>query len=131
MPLFKSGDQRRELVDLNEIVIGVLESLHAEMIDHGITTLREFGELPPIDGHGNQLQQVVFNLVNNAFEALQITASEKRLLRVTTEHRGSASVAIVVEDTGRASIQLNSITFLAHSSLRSRMEWDWVWPFAA
>jgi signal transduction histidine kinase len=46
------------------------------------------------------LQQVVFNLVHNAFEAMQITANGKRVLRVTTERRGNAAVAIVVEDSG-------------------------------
>jgi signal transduction histidine kinase len=109
--LFKSGDQKWEPVDLNEIVISALESLHAELMDHGITTLREFGDLPLIGGNGNQLQQVVFNLVHNAFEALQVTANGRRLLRVTTEHRGDASVAIVVEDTGPGidSAQLDSI----------------------
>lgn len=109
--LFKSGDQKWEPVDLNEIVISALESLHAELTDHGITTLREFGDLPLIGGNGNQLQQVVFNLVYNAFEALQVTANRRRFLRVTTEHRGNASVAIVVEDTGPGidPTRLNSI----------------------
>jgi C4-dicarboxylate-specific signal transduction histidine kinase len=46
------------------------------------------------------LQQVVFNLVHNAFEAMQITANGKRVLRVTTERRGNTAVAIVVEDSG-------------------------------
>src|ERR1700721_4274321 len=69
-------------------------------MDHGIATLRELGDLPLVEGRRNQLQQVVFNLVHNAFEAMQITANGKRVLRVTTERRGNAAVAIVVEDSG-------------------------------
>jgi signal transduction histidine kinase len=98
--LFKRGDQKREPIDLNEIVISVLESLRAELMDHGIATLSELGDLPLVEGRRNQLQQVVFNLVHNAFEAMQITANGKRVLRVTTERRGNAAVAIVVEDSG-------------------------------
>jgi signal transduction histidine kinase len=98
--LFKRGDQKRELIDLNEIVISVLESLRVELMDHGIATLRELGDLPLVEGRRNQLQQVVFNLVRNAFEAMRITANGKRVLRVTTELRGNAAVAMIVEDSG-------------------------------
>jgi signal transduction histidine kinase len=109
--LFKRGDQKREPIDLNEIVISVLDSLCVELMDHGIATLRELGDLPLVEGRRNQLQQVVFNLVHNAFEAMQITANGKRVLRVTTERRGNAAVAIVVEDSGPGinSVQLDSI----------------------
>jgi signal transduction histidine kinase len=98
--LFRRGDQNREPIDLNEIVVSVLESLRAELMDHGIATLRELGDLPLVEGRRNQLQQVVFNLVHNAFEAMQLMANGKRVLRVTTERRGTAAVAIVVEDSG-------------------------------
>jgi signal transduction histidine kinase len=98
--LFRRGDQKREPIDLNEIVIGVLDSLRVELMDHDIATMRELDGLPPIEGCRNQLQQVVFNLVHNAIEAMQVTGNGKRILRVTTELRGSAAVAIVVEDTG-------------------------------
>lgn len=98
--LFKRGDQKREPIDLNEIVIGVLDSLRTELMDHGIATLRELGDLPLVEGRRSQLQQVVFNLVYNALEAMQIAASEKRVLRATTERRGNAAVALVVEDSG-------------------------------
>jgi signal transduction histidine kinase len=98
--LFRRGDQKRESIDLNEIVVSVLESLRVELMDHGIATLRELGDLPLVEGRRNQLQQVVFNLVHNAFEAMQLTANGKRVLRVTTELRGNAAVAIIVEDSG-------------------------------
>ena len=60
--LFKKGDQKREPIDLNEIVISVLETLRAELMDHGITALRELGDLPLVEGRRSQLQQVIFNL---------------------------------------------------------------------
>jgi signal transduction histidine kinase len=48
--LFKRGDQKREPIDLNEIVISVLDSLRVELMDHGIATLRELGDLPLVEG---------------------------------------------------------------------------------
>jgi signal transduction histidine kinase len=98
--LFKRGDQKQESVDLNEIVISVLESLRGDLTDHGVGILSELTELPLVEGRRNQLQQVVFNLVHNALEAMQITARGKRTLRIATEYRGRAAVALVVEDSG-------------------------------
>jgi signal transduction histidine kinase len=85
--LFRRGDQKRESIDLNEIVVSVLESLRVELMDHGIATLRELGDLPLVEGRRNQLQQVVFNLVHNAFEAMQLTANGKRVLRTPRQCR--------------------------------------------
>jgi signal transduction histidine kinase len=41
--LFKRGDQKRERIDLNEIVISVLDSLRVELMDHGIAALPRIG----------------------------------------------------------------------------------------
>jgi signal transduction histidine kinase len=105
------GDRVKLVTANRSFLISALQSLHAESADHGIATLRELGDLPLVEGHRNQLQQVVFNLVRNAFEAMQITAKGKRVLRVTIERRGNAAVAIVVEDSGPGSnpAQLDSI----------------------
>jgi signal transduction histidine kinase len=98
--LFRRGDQKHEPIDLNGIVVGVLESLRGELADHGIVILRQLGDLPLVEGRRNQLQQVVFNLVHNALEAMQTAANGKRVLRVVTARRGFDAVAIVVEDSG-------------------------------
>jgi signal transduction histidine kinase len=98
--LFRRGDQRLEPIELNDIVTSVLESLHGELLDHGVSILPELHKLPPVGGRRDLLQQVVFNLVHNAIEALQGMANGKRVLRVSTEHRGGGLVALVVEDSG-------------------------------
>jgi signal transduction histidine kinase len=97
--LFKRGDQRQEPIDLNEIVIDVLESLRGELLDHGVAILPELTDLPPVQGRRNQLQQVLFNILHNALEAMQMT-NGRRVLRMTTERRGRDAVALVVEDSG-------------------------------
>jgi signal transduction histidine kinase len=98
--LFGRADQKLEPVDLNWVVENVLDSLHGELLDRGVTILSEFAELPRVEGRRDQLQQVVFNLVHNALEAMQTAPNRQRLLQVKTECRGAAAVALVLEDSG-------------------------------
>jgi signal transduction histidine kinase len=98
--LFERGDQRLEEIDFNAIILHVLESLRGELTDHGVATSPELADLPLVEGRRNQLQQVIFNLVHNALEAMQTMTNRKRALRVITERRGSTAVALVVEDSG-------------------------------
>ena len=99
--LFQKVDQERQLIDMNEIILRVLQSLHGELKDHGVTTRTELmSGLPLVAGNRNQLQQVIFNLVHNALEAMNTTTDRSRVLRVRTEHRGRDAIAVTVEDSG-------------------------------
>jgi signal transduction histidine kinase len=98
--LFRKGDEGRELIDLNEIIVEVLQSLHRELKDHEIETRRELTELPPVNGHRGQLREVIFNLVRNAIEAMDATTDRSRVLRVSTALRGRDEIAVTVEDSG-------------------------------
>ena len=110
--LFQRGDQRRLPVDVNEIALDVLQSLHGELKDHGVATETEFAsDLPPVDGHHAQLRQVVFNLVHNAIEAMATTTDRTRLLRMSTQPQGHDTIVVAVEDSGSGidAGRLNSI----------------------
>jgi len=98
--LFRKIDQGRQPIDVNEIINGVLQSLRGELKDHGVAVRAELTELPLIDGHRNQLQQVIFNLVHNALEAMDTATDRSRVLRVRTELRGRDAIAVAVEDSG-------------------------------
>jgi signal transduction histidine kinase len=98
--LFRKDDQGRQQVDVNEIIAEVLQSLREELKNHGVETRPELTELPLVDGNRSQLREVIFNLANNALEAMDSTTDRSRLLRVTTERRGRAAIAIAVEDSG-------------------------------
>jgi signal transduction histidine kinase len=108
--LFGKADQQRETVDVNEVIRVVLQSAHKELTDNGVSIFFDLAELPLVDCY-HQLQQVVFNLVQNALDAMQTVAARKRVLRVRTECRGGATVAIVIEDSGPgiSPAQLDSI----------------------
>ena len=99
--LFRKVDHERQLIDMNEIILRVLQSLRGELKDHGVTTRTELmSGLPLVEGNRNQLQQVVFNLVHNALEAMNATTDRSRVLRVRTEHCGRDAIAVAVEDSG-------------------------------
>jgi signal transduction histidine kinase len=98
--LFRKGHQGQQQIDLNEIVRGVLQSLAGELKDREVECRPELADLPPVDGHRGQIQEVVFNLAQNAIEAMSAVTERARILRVRTETRGRAAVAVVVEDSG-------------------------------
>jgi signal transduction histidine kinase len=98
--LFRKGHQGQQQIDVNEIVSGVLQSLAGELKDREVECRSELAELPPVDGHRGQIQEVVFNLVQNAIEAMTGVTDRARILHVRTQPRGRDAVAVTVEDSG-------------------------------
>jgi signal transduction histidine kinase len=99
--LFRRVGQERRSVDLNEITIEVLQSLRGELKEHGVTTRTELtSELPAVDGNKSQLQQVIFNLVRNALEAMDTTTDRTRVLKARMERHGCDAIIVAVEDSG-------------------------------
>jgi PAS domain S-box-containing protein len=99
--LFRRADQKREPTVVNEIILDVLESMREELADHGVTTETELAlELQPVDGHRNQLRQVIFNLIHNAIESMDNTLDRSRVLRVMTKLHGPDAIIVAVEDSG-------------------------------
>jgi PAS domain S-box-containing protein len=99
--LFRRVDQKREPTVVNEIVLDVLQSMREELKDHGVTTETELApKLQRVDGHRNQLRQVIFNLIHNAIESMDNTMDRSRVLRVTTKSQGADEIIVAVEDSG-------------------------------
>ncbi len=99
--LFRKADQARELIDASEITREALQSLLGELKDHSVTTYTELAsELPLVQGHRNQLQQVIVNLVHNAIEAMDTTTDRSRTLQVKTGLYGRDAIIVAVEDSG-------------------------------
>jgi signal transduction histidine kinase len=96
----KSGWERRP-VDVNRMVLSVTETLQEELNGHGVMTRHELmAELPLVNGHEAQLKEVVFNLINNAVEAMVSTTNQNRMLWLRTEVCGRDEVMVSVEDSG-------------------------------
>ena len=99
--LFRRADQGRLPINVNEIALEVLQSLHEQLNDHGVTAHTELAsELPLVAGHQGQLRQVISNLVHNAMEAMDETKDQARVVRVRTGRHGRDSIMVAVEDSG-------------------------------
>jgi signal transduction histidine kinase len=110
--LFREVDQGHMQVDVNRTILEALTLLADELKSHRVVVQRELAaDLPLVDGHHGQLLQVVSNLVNNAVEAMNATASRKRMLQVRTQFREPGSIVVEVQDSGPgiAAEQLDSI----------------------
>ena len=98
--LFRKSDQGRQRIDVNEIIGEVLQSLLGELKSNGIETRSELTGFAVVEGNRGQLREVVFNLVDNALEAMGTTTDQSRVLRVATELRGRDAIAVTVADSG-------------------------------
>jgi signal transduction histidine kinase len=99
--LFQKVDHGRQLIDMNAIALEVLQLLRGELREHEVTARPELSsELPLIEGNRNQLEQVIFNLVHNAVEAMDAVTDRSRVLRLATDRRDGNAIAVTVEDSG-------------------------------
>ena len=99
--LFRKAGKDRRPIDLNELVLEVLKSMRGEFEEHGVLVRPELAaDIPLIDGDKGQLQQVAFNLVHNALEAMGIAAAKSRVLRLTTERHGREGIMVGFHDSG-------------------------------
>jgi len=96
-----TGHQEKQLVDVNEIIDGVLESMSSQLKDRQVEPRLELmSKLPHVYGNRGQLQEVVSNLIVNAIEAMETTSDRSRVLRVRTELRDRKAIGVVVQDSG-------------------------------
>ena len=99
--LYSKKDISLETMDLNEATREVI-SLCMDDLRRSRTVLRlELDEaLPPLAGDRIQLQQVILNLLRNAFDAMSSIEDRPRELVVRTETDGHDCVQLSVRDAG-------------------------------
>jgi signal transduction histidine kinase len=99
--LLKKEEFRPEPVDLNEAVRKVRRLLAQDAARRGVTVDVELAaDLPQVRGDAVQLQQVVLNLLVNAFDAVARCPAERRRVLVRTRQQVSGMVELAVEDAG-------------------------------
>ena len=99
--IFKGDAETRVSVDLNEVIREVLALAQAEYRNRPIEVHTDLDEnLPRLPADRVQLQQVIFNLIANAIDAMDTVIDRTRSLRVVSEPRGRDSVVVTIEDTG-------------------------------
>jgi len=97
---FKKGPSEAIPLDINEIIQEIILLLQSELESQEILVKTELGNsLPKVLAERAQLQQVIFNLLINAAEAMSTTKDRARVLRVKSVGHPS-EVVVDVEDTG-------------------------------
>ena len=96
--MFKAHHEERALVNLNGIIREVIVLARSELRKSLIEIRTELDEhLPTLTVDRVQLQQVMFNLITNAIEAMSAVAGRDRILRINSKYREKEEVVIAVE----------------------------------
>jgi signal transduction histidine kinase len=98
--LYSKKDPQPELMDLNEAIREVISLSLADLQRNRVILRHELArDLPPVTGDKVQLQQVVLNLLRNAWDAMSTIEDRPRELLITTE-RDDDRVRLSVKDAG-------------------------------
>ena len=98
--LFKKEISQRELVDVNDIIRGMIELLRSEATRYSISMRTELSEdLPQIMADRVQLQQVTMNLIINSIDAMK-DVEGTREIAVTSQRAENEQLQVSVSDTG-------------------------------
>jgi len=123
----KKGAAVRQRIDFNQVVTGVTHLMQATATAHQCEVRTSLAKsLPEVEGDPIQIQQVLINLVNNAFEAMDGIAPSKRKVEITTQNGGS-SVSVSIRDHGIGIPAETGHDFLSSSSRRRRRGSEWAW----
>ena len=97
----KKGDSTRHRINLNELITKVAHVVRPDAVGHSCkleTLLAD--DLPPIEGDPVQIQQVLVNLVSNAFDSMRETPPSRRRVEIRTKANGHSDVQLSVRDHG-------------------------------
>jgi signal transduction histidine kinase len=99
--LFSKKEVTAESVDLNDAAREVIGLCADELQRNRVILRREFAnDLRPVTGDRIQLQQVIFNLVRNASDAMSVVDDGPRVLVIKTDRGADDCVRLTVQDTG-------------------------------
>ena len=99
--MVRKGKEVRGPVNLNDVIASVLRFVHSDALGHHCALVTEAGpELPLVEGDQVQLQQVLLNLVVNAFEAMRETPAAERRMIIRSERESEGRVRVSVRDFG-------------------------------
>jgi len=99
--LFKKTTTTKESVDLGELIAEVVALIQNQIRRHGaILQTRSTGNPRPVVTDRVQMQQVIFNLVLNAAEAMSDIDGRPREVTIVTHYDKSGPVRVSVQDNG-------------------------------
>jgi PAS domain S-box-containing protein len=99
--MFSGNDQGETPVDINELIRETIALLQSDLEAASVSVHLELSaKLPPVHGHGGQLQQVILNIITNAADAMRAVTDRARVLHVKSAALESNRIMISLEDTG-------------------------------
>jgi len=99
--LMKKGEGEFVPIEVNHLVSDVLRLMHGEFVTRDIDVAVSLApDLPQVFGDRVQIEQVLLNLVSNAYEAMEAQKGRHKSLSVATAHEHDGTVQIVVTDSG-------------------------------
>jgi two-component system, LuxR family, sensor kinase FixL len=91
----------RQRINLNGIVMNVAHMVGPDALLHSCELKTSLDErLPTVEGDPVQMQQVLVNLIMNAFDAMREIPMSRRKVEITTEQNGDGTVRTSVRDYG-------------------------------
>jgi len=99
--MVRKVESERRALDLNEVVADVLRLVRADALAHGCTLSPMLQPaLPRVLGDSVQLQQVLLNLIINAFDAMRKTPGNPCRVEVASRSIEGTAVEVSVRDFG-------------------------------
>ena len=97
----KKGSAIRGPINLNDVVKAVAHMIRADAVAQSCKmelSLRQ--DLPVVEGDPTQIQQVLINLVRNAFDANRNATPSRRAVEIATDYNGDGAIDVAVRDYG-------------------------------
>jgi signal transduction histidine kinase len=99
--IFKQESQQKTQLDVNEVIREVVALLQAEIRNGHVLVQSELAHgLAKVLASRVQLQQLIFNLLKNAIDAMRPVTDRVRELRIASAMHQADAVLISVEDSG-------------------------------
>ena len=99
--MMRKGEEVRGPVNLNDVIASVLRFIRSDALGRRCALVTETDpKLPLVEANQVQLQQVLLNLVVNAFEAMRETPAAECRMIIRSERESDGRVRVSVRDFG-------------------------------
>lgn len=103
----RKGEEGFSEIELDRLIDAAIEMTQFKVKAGSMTVLREYGaDIPSLYGNFTQLQEVFFNLIDNAYDAMMQRRSEldepeyKATIKISTASQNNGYLDIFIEDNG-------------------------------